>query len=267
MGLPGAALPQREQPIFEHLAATLAPLGFAVLTFDRQVAEGDTPLGAQADEALRAAAVLSERLDAPVGLYGFSQGAWAAAVAAARDQDIAFLATVGCSGVSPAAQMRFYTDELLRRAGYGEEDRHRLRELRLAFEEVLRGEGDRDSAATMLAAATKEPWFELAFLGDELPEDSARWPDMDFDPEPVFARVRCPVLIADGEDEECSPAPASKAAWRRAAEASGAELTVVDLPGCGHFPAAEGDGTSLDVPISAFSMAYTQALEEWFAAR
>ena len=60
--------------------------------------------------------------------------------------------------------MRYYTDELLRRAGYGTEDRDRLRALRLALEDVLRGDGDREPAGELLAAAVAEPWFPLAYL-------------------------------------------------------------------------------------------------------
>jgi pimeloyl-ACP methyl ester carboxylesterase len=149
VALHGSALPQRDQPIFEHLAAAVTPMGFAVLSFDRRPwPDGaDTPIAVQAEDALSAVEFLRARIDAPVGLFGFSQGAWSASLAAARDRTVAFLALVGCSGVSPAEQMRFYTDELLRRAGYGNAERDHLRELRLAVEALHRGAGDRESAA------------------------------------------------------------------------------------------------------------------------
>src|SRR4051812_39347360 len=108
VALHGAADPRREQPLFEHLALTLEPLGYGVLTYDRRPSAdgGDTPLDVQADDALAASAWLHDELDVPVGLYGFSQGAWAAALAASRSQQVAYLAVVGCCGVSPAIQMR-----------------------------------------------------------------------------------------------------------------------------------------------------------------
>jgi uncharacterized protein len=269
VALHGAALPQREQPLFEHLARTLTPLGYAVLSYDRRAATGgDTPLDVQAEDALAAVAALQDEIDAPVGVFGFSQGAWAAALAASRSAEVAFLALVGCCGVSPAVQMRFYVDESLRRAGFGADDRAQLRALRLAFEDILRGTGDRARAADQLAVAVTRPWFPLAYLPPELPPRADRWHDMDYDPEPTFSAVRCPTLLMYGADEECVPAPASKAAWRRAARVAGnPDLSIVDLPGCGHFPLPGEPPAEGRPSVSDISPAYTAALKSWFASR
>ena len=146
VALHGASLPQRDQPLFQHLAQILTPLGYAVLSYDRRSASdgNDTPLEVQAEDALAAVATLAAEIHAPVGLYGFSQGAWAAALAASASEKVSFLVLLGSCGVSPAVQMRFYTDELLRRAGYDDAARAQLRALRLAVEDVLRGQGDRE---------------------------------------------------------------------------------------------------------------------------
>ena len=270
VALPGSSLPHRRQPIFDHLAASLCPVGFAVLSVDRRPwttwngTPTDTPLEVQAADALAAVSLLYDRLEKPVGLFGFSQGAWSAAIAASRDPTVAFLIALGCSGVSPAAQMRFYTDELLRRAGYDQSARSHLRRLRLAVEELLRGCGDRERASRLLDDAIDRPWFSLAYLDDRLPEPQDTWHDMDYDPEPTFGNVQCPALVIYGEDEECVPAEPSKAAWIRATRESGNhDLTIVDLPGCGHFPAPGADASSLHVSLSAFSDEYTAALQRW----
>jgi hypothetical protein len=268
VALHGASYPERDQPLFEHLARTVTPLGYAVLTYDRRPSAdgGDTPLDVQAVDALAAVAWLREEIGAPAGLYGFSQGAWAAALAASRSAQVAFLAVVGCCGVSPAVQMRYYTDELLRRAGYGEADRALLRAARLATEAVLRGEGDRDHTAELLGEAATRPWFPMAYLPSEPHPPDARWPDMDYDPEPAFAAVSCPALLLYGADEECVPAEESKAAWLRAAQVSGnTDLTITDLDGCGHFPASSTpeDG---QYDVSDISPVYTDTLLSWFAS-
>jgi pimeloyl-ACP methyl ester carboxylesterase len=270
VALHGAALPQREQPLFEHLARTLTPLGYAVLSYDRRAAAGgdDVPLDVQAEDALAGLAALQGEIDAHVGVFGFSQGAWAAALAASRSAEVAFLALVGSCGVSPAIQMRYYTDELLRRAGYGEDDRAQLHTLRLAVEDVLRGKGDRVQTANLLAAAATRPWFPMAYLPPELPPPEEGWHDMDYDPEPTFSAVTCPALLMYGADEECVPAAPSKAAWLRAARVtSNSDLTIVDLPGCGHFPVIGDPPTDLQPSISDISPVYTAALESWFASR
>lgn len=270
VALHGSALPQRDQPIFEHLAAAVTPMGFAVLSFDRRPwPDGaDTPIAVQAEDALSAVEFLRARIDAPVGLFGFSQGAWSASLAAARDPTVAFLALVGCSGVSPAEQMRFYTDELLRRAGYGNAERDHLRELRLAVEALHRGAGDRESAAGLLMSAVSQPWFDLAYLDSELPRPADSWHDMDYDPKPAFSKVHCPTLLIYGADEECVPAAASEQAWLAATQTSGnSQLTVDVIPQCGHFPAPGADAASLNVPLSAFTPAYTAALQHWISER
>ena len=270
VALHGAGLPQRRQPLFEHLAITLTPMGFAVLTFDRRPGreDEDTPFDIQAEDALAAIEHLRITIDAPVGLYGFSQGAWAASLAASRDSTVAMLATVGCSGVSPAEQMRFHTDERLRRAGYDDSVRAQQRELRMAYEALLRGDGDRETAGGLLADAVDQPWFGLSYLDSRLPAPEQSWPDMDYDPEPAFSKVSCPVLLIYGADEDCVPAADSEQIWRRAMRSGlRPEPTVVTIAGCGHFPAPDGDPNSLSVPVAGFSPAYTIALRRWFAER
>jgi uncharacterized protein len=268
VALHGAAFPQREQPIFEHLARTLTPLGYAVLSYDRRPSPDgdDTSLEVQAEDALAAVAALAAETGGRVGLFGFSQGAWAAALATSRSADVRFLALLGSSGVSPAIQMRYYTDELLRRAGYGEAERARLLALRVAVEDVLRGTGDRRQAADLLAQETTEPWFPMAYLPPELPSPDERWNDMDHDPEPTSAGVRCPTLLIYGADEECVPPDASKEVWLRAARTAGnSDPTIVDLPGCGHIPVEGEPPVDLNFTVSDLSPAYTAAIQSWFA--
>ena len=104
------------------------PRGVAVLRFDRRPSSaGDVPFEIQADDALEALGELRaqpETGSAPLGLWAWSQGAWAAAVAAARSPDVAFLVLLAACGVSPAEQMRYGTAEQLRRNGY-DDDRNR----------------------------------------------------------------------------------------------------------------------------------------------
>lgn len=240
--LHGAADGRARQPMFDGLARALATTGIAVLSYDRRtVNRGDVPLRAQAADAVAAASALHDELGCRVGVYGFSQGAWAASLAA-TDPVVDHLVVLGCSGVSPAEQMRFYTDELLRRHGYDGTVRARAAFLRLELEQHLRtapaARSRREELDGLLGEAAAEDWFEHAYLPSAAPPDDATWLDMDFDPAPVFEQVRAPVLALWGADEECVPREASREAWR----ASGADVTLVDLPGCGHWPVA-GSGS------------------------
>lgn len=264
VALHGARDGRARQPLFDQIGEALAPLGVAVVSYDRRATEGgDTPLAVQAADALAAVHALKGRLRRPVGIFGFSQGAWAATIAAS-DPAVDFLVVLGCSAVSPAEQMRFYTDELLRRRGFSEQDRARNREVRRQLEDCWRHtpvvDRRRQELNTALQAAATQPWFRFAYLPQTLPGDDARWPDMDVDPKPGFAEVHVPVLALWGLDEECVPRPESRAAW----SASGADVTLVDLPGCGHWPVV-GSGTPgysrWDDDELAF--AFTTALRDW----
>ncbi|WP_412540100.1 alpha/beta fold hydrolase [Longispora sp. K20-0274] len=255
-----AAYGERDQVLFEHLAETLTPLGYAVASYDRRakVDGDDVPFEAQADDALVAVDWLAGRLGVPVGLWGFSQGTWAAAVAAARTDRVAFLALLGCPGVTPAMQMRYYTDEALRRNGYDDEDRAELTALRSALEGLLRGDLGRERAEELLAEYNQRPWFQHAYLPPEVPEDIPAWTDMDFDPAPGYAQVTCPVLLVYGADEECVPIAPSVAAWRTSGNP---RLDVVEIPGVGHWPGPGPEHTRENL-----SPDYTRAIVDWFAA-
>ena len=243
----------RRQLLFDDLAETLAPRGLAVLRFDRRTSptDEDVPFEVQAEDALAAHGVLrSEVGDVPLGLWAWSQGAWAAALAAVRSPEIAFLVLLAACGVSPAVQMRYGTAEHLRRNGHDDEDALReLAELRAALEDALRDRSRLEAAQAVVDRYAERPWFPLAYVPRTL-DPAAHWPDMDFDPAPVLASVRCPVLLFYGEEDGWTPIEPSIAAWERS---DNEEVTVVRLPGTDHAPTVGG----------AISPAYTQALTEW----
>ncbi len=227
----------RNQPLMQHLLDTLPRHGIAVLLHDRRPTTGsdNVPLRVQASDALAVAAVLRCHAGAiPVGMWGWSQGAWGAAVAAAIDPTIAFLVLVASVGVSPGQQMRHATAEHLRRHGFDEDAVAELLNVRSVYEDALRGRVSRSDAQRMLDSIAGRPWRHLAWLPERL-DAEARWSDLDFEPGPVFAATACPVLAIWGEDDPWLPVDDSEAAWRRAA---GERLTSLRLPGAGHGPDA-----------------------------
>jgi uncharacterized protein len=264
--LHGAEAGDRSFFLYEHLAQVLPGRGIAVLRYDRRpvCAGEDVPLAVQAGDARAAIGFLRDRIGGrPVGLWGFSQGGWAAPLAAATwAAEVAFLILVSSCGVSPAAQMRFGTAEQLRRHGYGEDDLRQLDTVRAAAGEYLRGDRGRRSAQALVDDAAGRPWFRHAYIPRQLPEPGA-WTDMDFDPGPVFARVSCPVLAFYGETDQWIPIGASIGAWHRAQQASGNnDLTVASLPGCDHTP-ADGEGTT----IETISPLYARTMINWLDAQ
>jgi pimeloyl-ACP methyl ester carboxylesterase len=192
-------------------------------------------------------------------LWAWSQGAWAAALAATRSTEVTFLVLLAASGVSPAVQMRYGTAEQLRRHGFGDAGAlDELAELRAAFEGAIREHHRVHAAQALIDRYADRPWFPLAHVPRSL-DPSADWPDMDFDPAPILAGVHCPLLLFYGQEDEWTPIEPSIEVFKGAAAAAGnTDLTVIRLPGADHAPTLGGAPER-----SAISPAYTDALTDW----
>ena len=256
VALHGAGEGTRDGALYEHLHRVLPPAGIGVLTFDRRgegESGGDASRGRflmQAEDALAVAdAVEAER----VGLWGFSQGAWVAPLAATMSDRVAFLVLVASTGVSPAEQMAYATAEQVRRAGYDEAVVVRALELRRRFEERVR-QGGRDPVLSAdLLAALDEPWFGHLFMPPVLLDDEGRalWiEEMDFDPRPVVRRVRVPALCFFGASDSWTPVEESVRAWCE--DRPDAEIVVI--------ADVEHD---LTLPDGTLAQEYEQRLVDW----
>lgn len=261
VGLHPASDRSRDHFLFRHLAELLPPRGIAVARFDRR--GDDVALDDQVQDVMSVVADLERRpeIDARrIGLWGFSQGAWVAPLAASRSAKIAFLVLLASTGVTPADQMLYGTAKHARMAGFGEEAATRIVTARRVVDDFRRGTASRDAAQVAIDTIRDEPFFEHAYLPARV-DGPMSWPDMDFDPEPIFAGVRVPTLLFYGEDDEWSPIDASVATWRRAAQrARNEDVTVVRLAGTAHAPTVGGVET-----LEAISPEYERTLVEWLA--
>jgi pimeloyl-ACP methyl ester carboxylesterase len=242
-------------PLYGHLHETLPSIGVSVATFDRRgegQSEGEVTRGrfaAQARDALAVAEALGvER----VGLWGFSQGGWVAPLAATLSADVAFVITIAATGVTPAEQMVYSNRRALELAGYGPDAVERATALRREIAAWAHDAGP----SPALAAAAAEPWFPLTYLPLLRPEDfdddlKRAWiEEMDFDPIPVFAAVRVPVLAFLGERDSVSPVDPSAAAWPQE------NATVVVVPNAEH---------DLSLPNGSLAPLYEQTLVDWLS--
>jgi pimeloyl-ACP methyl ester carboxylesterase len=262
VALHGAGEGTRESPSLRHLHELLPPLGIGVVTFDRRgegESTGDATRGRfelQVDDALAVLrAVDAER----VGLWGISQGGWIGPFAAAASDEVAFLALVASTGVTPAEQMTYAVERQLRLAGYGDDVVERALELRRRFERWVHTrapEPDEELAAD-LWAGVDEPWWGQVWLPPTLLDgESVRlWiEEMDFDPRPSFAQVRVPTLLFYGAEDSWTPVEPSVEAWRAA---GGREVEIVVVPGAEH---------DLTLPDGNFAPEYERRLVEWLTA-
>lgn len=266
VALHGSSNGERGYFLYQHLSEVCGAAGIAVLRYDRRRSEtgSDIDVAVQARDALAAVRALRAHVrDATIGLWGFSQGAWAAPVAAVSEPtEVAFLVLVSACGVSPGEQMRIGSAKQLSKAGFAAADLQQVQTLRLAVEDHLRGHGNFETAQALLDAATEQPWFELIYLPPVLPPPGG-WADMDYDPWPVISRVTCPVLAFYGETDEWMPIDESITAWHRAeAEGDLKDLTVVRLTGADHLPTLDGRPD-----LNAIVPAYAESLIQWITAR
>ena len=252
-----ASGPSRDTPLIRHLADALPPIGVAVLRYDRRPGE-DIPFPVQVADAAAAVAELRRAIDPalPIVLWGFSQGAWVALLAA-NELAVAGVVVVGASGVSPALQMRYTSARQLREAGFDAADVEDMLDVRTTCEEVLRGGGDLAAAQRALDAAAERPWWPQAWLPPTISRPTAsEGLDMDFDPAPLVQALACPLLAVVGDDDRWVPHAESLAVLRTATD-----VEVLHVAGGDHAPTVDGDGEGTLLP------GYEAGLIDWIERR
>jgi uncharacterized protein len=259
VALHGAGEGTADSPLYSHLHTLLPPAGIGVVTFDRRgegESTGDSTRGRFAIQVEDALAVIDTIGAKRVGLWGISQGGWIGPLAAAAAEEVAFLVLIASTGVTPSEQMMYAVECQLRLAGYGPVVVARALELRRRFEDWvhMRAPEPDEQLAAELWAGVDEPWWSHVWLPPTLLDEESRrlWiEEMDFDPRPVFARVRVPTLLYYGAADSWTPVEPSVQAWR-AARGDKVEIVVI--------PEAEHDLTR---PDGSLSPEYQRTLVEW----
>lgn len=247
--------PQTRDSYLRWFADRFARAGFVALIYDKR-GTGDSggepwprTAGAFSDLAGDAAAAVRFLRAQPgvdagrIGLWGLSQGAWIVPLAATRAPDsIAFLVVLSGGGVSPAEQ-ELYDDEVkLRDLGFEPTAiDEALAYLRLADQYIRTGtDEDWDRFGRAREQARTRPWYpHLDRFPQILPREAPVWrglkADLDYDPAPILAKVRVPVLLILGEDDRLTPARETAVRVRGALERGGNRaLRTVLIPGADH---------------------------------
>jgi hypothetical protein len=173
-------------------AEAFARAGIVTLIYDKRI-DGyslmERDFDVLADDALAAVQVLRRHhaVDGSrVGLLGFSEGGWVAPLAAATSDDIAFLVEVGASGLPPAQAQAWSYGNWLRHAGV---------------------------TGSLLHTAQ--------VTGPRTMSAAGMFPEADFDPLPLFERMRQPVLAIWGAHDQQVPPRESALALQQALERGG----------------------------------------------
>ena len=227
-------------PIFAQVAGALADAGVVVVRYDKRGvgqsggrAENAT-LEQYGEDARAAVAFLRGRKDVDpkrIGLAGYSEGGWAAMLAAAKNKDVAALALMATPGVTGAELVLAQQEHLLQLTKAPPAEQQAKVELQKKIQNaVLTGAGW-ESIPPQLRTQADTPWFH-SFLA--------------FDPAKVMRNVKQPILIVQGDlDRQAFPAYADRLAQmaRERKPPADKAVTIVHVPNVNHLlvPATTGE--------------------------
>ncbi|MFI9843012.1 alpha/beta hydrolase family protein [Nonomuraea sp. NPDC051941] len=173
-------------------AVAFARQGLSVLIYDKR-SEGyslfERSYSQLADDALGAVQTLRRQpgVDpAKVGIWGLSEGGWVAPLAASRSKDISFVIVVGANALQPLRQQAWAVAAGLRKAG-------------------VHGSFVDRAEPTMYRVIT----------------DAGMFPEPYYDPEPVIASLRQPVLGIWGVHDLLTPPQETPPIFAKALEKGG----------------------------------------------
>ncbi|MEO8539116.1 MAG: alpha/beta fold hydrolase [bacterium] len=276
--------------------------GVGSFVFDRR-GEGESTGSSEQDifafavdaEAAWAAVRTQPGVDSrQVGLWGYSNGAWVAALAASRLPECAFLVLTGASAVSPGEAEAYRRTEELRSQGIPEGTLAAVKRTWSIVFGYLAGQPWQpywDVEMSGLAAVINMdrrlmdlPVSELAKSNpglDSVPRfDSAVFrslrerggavPGMGFDPIPALEQVGCPVLVVLAErDQNLPPAESARRFGEVANKRAAGEFAVTMFPGVGHeFSKEASSPGTLGLPMTAdeFVPDYLELMAAWVGA-
>jgi len=200
----------------------------------------------RAREALAGAEMLKQRKDinpVQIGLFGDSQTAWIAPLAATLSPDVGFLILRVPSALPVTENILYEIESNLRRDNFSQEDITKALVLRQLIHRTILTNTGWENLKAEIDKAKNEKWLPYARVGwfsslkippDEATAKGLRDP-LTYDPLPILETVIVPVLALNGELDEAVPTkqsvPILEGAFRKAGNK---DFTVMVLPKAGH---------------------------------
>ncbi|MFF2086691.1 alpha/beta hydrolase family protein [Nocardia sp. NPDC058176] len=217
---------------FDLVAKALADVGVVALRYTKRT-EDYTPMHRDysllADDALAALAALRARPEVDpsmVGIWGLSEGGWVAPLAASRSAEAAFLITIAANSRPPATQQAWANETWLAAAG-------------------VRG--------SMKDALAHNALRQLVAAG--------QFAQADYDPIPVLAAIRQPVLAIWGDKDRLTPPGDSLREFQATFDRVGkTNYTLRTLPDAQHGGHPTTDGFD---KLPGLAPGYAELMGEW----
>jgi pimeloyl-ACP methyl ester carboxylesterase len=236
-------------PIFAQLAGGLADAGYYVLRYDKRGTgqsggrEEAATIDDFAEDVRAAVKFMRERRDVDpkrVVLFGHSEGAWVALVAASKEEDnVAAVVLAGCASGTGGQLVLEQQSRLVENTNLSPGDRQARIDLQKHIQAAVVGETSWDGVPEPLRRQADTPWFR-SYLG--------------FSPAPVIARIKQPLLILHGAlDQEVAAHHATKLGDLAKArkKVPPAHVHVVTLDGVNHLLVQASTGEVAEYPTLA----------------
>ena len=273
---------QKERSTNRSWALHFIRAGFAVLIYDKRgsgASTGDTRSASMEDLAGDASAAVTFLAARPeidperVGVAGHSQGGWVAPLASTMNEKVAFVIASAASGVSPDKQSIYHRANVMRMAGFPEETialasdlRRRLYVTgRMLLDGDPRVATERKKTSDELSKYANEPWLDEAALPPNLQNDNPTPGGLKllfFEPGPMWAKVKVPVLLIWGDKDTVVPVDEGRANIETALQSAGnRSVTVKTFPNVDHAVAVVPAKGEWDFPRVALD--YYKYMVEW----
>ncbi|MEA2087125.1 MAG: alpha/beta fold hydrolase [Candidatus Caldatribacteriota bacterium] len=260
----GSGPQDRNETIYNHrpflvLADYLTRQGIAVLRVDdRGVGEstGDFSHATSEDfasDVLAGIEYLKTRKEinpVQIGLIGHSEGGLIAPMVAVKSPDVAFIILMAGTGLTGEEILYLQGALIYRAMGVSEEDIAKNRQFNEKIFSVIKEEKDKKNAEERLRQMFMEDWEKMSdekkeqigdpevFLKAQLQSLLSPWLKffLTYDPKPTLSKVKCPVLVINGEKDLQVPPKENLSAIEEALKAGGNQnYTIKELPNLNHL--------------------------------
>jgi len=274
---------------FHVLADRLTRAGVAVARFDDRSVGGSTgdyfvaSWDDLSDDALAALATLQAdpRINPKrIGFAGMSQGSAVGALAAVKNEDVAFLILMSAPGLPGVEALTMQLEKTLTVSNVEGERADQYRALFKEFMDIVQSDPDNPTTAERLHDFLKGPGRVLIPPYRFLPRDEdglvnvllGPWyrANVSFDPQVVYGGVSVPVLAIGGDKDFVAPPEHHLTAIEAILDvAPAADVTTITFAGLNHLlqEAEPGLPTEYASLENSFSPKALVAIEDWIAER